>query len=279
MLFLMIAMVPTLRQLVLGLSATVLLQGCGPAANQNPVSNTDSRADSANVLTLNIATEPTFPPFEYEGEDGKLEGFDLDLMSAIAEAGEFEVVYESLPFDGIIPALQSGTVDGAISAITITAERAQVVDFSRPYFRSGLSIAVAINNTTIETIEDLTDQKIAVQIGTTGADQAATIPGAQISTFDSTATALQELANGNVDAVINDAPVTLEAIALGNLTNVKVVGTFLTEEFYGIALPKGSEHLDTIDTALETILQDGTYDQIHQKWFGPVSGELPDTAL
>jgi len=90
---------------------------------------------------------------------------------------------------------------------------------------------------------------------------------------------LQELANGNVDAVINDAPVTLDAIASGNIDGLKVVGELLTTEYYGIALPKGSENVALINDALMTMMEDGTYAEIYQKWFGEEPAELPESAF
>jgi arginine/lysine/histidine/glutamine transport system substrate-binding/permease protein len=92
--------------------------------------------------------------------------------------------------------------------------------------------------------------------------------------------ALQELSNGNADAVINDAPATLDAISTGNIGGVKVVGELLTEEFYGIAMPKDSPNLEALNTALGELIANGTYDTIYEKWFGttPV-GTLPETAF
>jgi arginine/lysine/histidine/glutamine transport system substrate-binding/permease protein len=144
-----------------------------------------------------IGTEPTFPPFEMKGDTGdELIGFDIDLMNAIGEAADREIQFVSLPFDGLIPALQSNTIDAAISGMTITSERAQTIDFSRPYFEAGLAIAVREDTTDIESFEDLQGKGIAVQIGTTGADQAASVEGATVSTFDNAPLALQELTNG-----------------------------------------------------------------------------------
>ncbi|MEJ1932778.1 basic amino acid ABC transporter substrate-binding protein, partial [Nostoc sp. NIES-2111] len=182
---------------VVGLSC-LLLTACSGSFNQGK--------------TLRVATEPAFPPFEFVGQDGNLQGFSIDLMNAIAHAASFKVDFQSLPFDGIISALQSKTVDAAISSITITAERSKTVSFSRPYFKAGLAIAIRSDNQNITSFDSLKNKKIAVQIGTTGADKAKNIPGVQIRSFDSAPLALQELANGNVDAVINDAPVTLYAI-------------------------------------------------------------------
>ncbi|VEP14233.1 Polar amino acid ABC transporter inner membrane subunit [Hyella patelloides LEGE 07179] len=226
---------------------------------------------------LKVGTEPAFPPFEMQAPDSnELTGFDIDLFRAIGEEVGLEIQFQSMPFDGLIPALQSKTIDAAISGMTITAERAQTVDFSRPYFQSGLAIAINKENKgEISSFEDLENKRIAVAIGTTGAKQAETIAGAKISTFDNSAIALQELSNGNADAVVNDAPVTLYAIKISNLNNVEVVGELLTEEYYGIALPKNSPNLEKVNDGLDRLLQSGRYRELYQKWFAGEPAELP----
>lgn len=227
--------------------------------------------------TLKVATEPAFPPFESQAQGGGLEGFDIDLMRAIGKAAGFEVQFVSLPFDGIIPALQAKTVDAAISSITMNADRSQTVSFSRPYFKAGLAIAIKADNNDIISLDSLKNKSIAVQIGTTGAGEAKKVPGAKIRTFDSAPVALQELLNGNVEAVINDAPVTLYAINTNNLKGLKIIEQLLTEEYYGIATAKNSPHLDTINQGLTSILNNGTYEQIYQKWFAAKPPELPES--
>ena len=223
-----------------------------------------------------VGTEPAFPPFEMKDEaTGDLTGFDIELMTAMGEAAGREVKFITLPFDGLIPALQSKTISAAISGMTITAERAQTIDFSRPYFKAGLAIAVQESNDSITSLDDLKGKRIAVAIGTTGADQAAQVEGATVSTFDNSPLALQELLNGRVDAVVNDLPVTLYAIREANLTGLKVVGELVTEEYYGIALPKNSENLEAMNTALETLLENGTYAEIYRRWFSADPPELP----
>lgn len=263
-----------LRHVLMGLLSFVCIvsfAACGPT-----VSTTGGGSGSG---ILRVATEPAFPPFESQAAGGGLEGFDIDLMNAIGEAAGLKVEFQSLPFDGIIPALQAGTVDAAISAMTITPERAQTVSFSRPYFKAGLAIAVQANNTTITSLDSLKNKKIAVQIGTTGADAAKKVEGSQVRAFDSAPLALQELSNGNVDAVINDAPVTLYAIKSGNIPGVKVVGgQLLTEEFYGIAAPKDSPNLEKINSGLKTLIDNGKYAEIYKKWFGSEPPTLPEKA-
>ncbi|MGC1305897.1 MAG: basic amino acid ABC transporter substrate-binding protein [Phormidesmis sp.] len=244
-----------LRNAALGLLATGVLAACGGDGG-------------AGGDTWTVGTEPAFPPFESVGEGDELVGFDIDLMNAIGEKAGKTVSFDSLPFDSLIPALQTGSIDAAISGMTITEERQATVDFSDPYFDAGLAIAVAEGNTDIKTLEDLEGKKIAAQIGTTGASTAESVADATVTTFDSAPLALQELANGNVDAVVNDAPATLDAIKTGNIPGIEVVGELLTEESYGIALPKGSENAEAINTALAEIRADGTYAEIYEKWFG-----------
>lgn len=250
----------------------VLLTNCG--GNNSSTSGTGDTGGAAKTLT--VGTEPAFAPFEFKGTNGELQGFSIDLMNAIAKSAGFTVNFQSLPFDGLIPALQGKTIDAAISSMTITKERSQTVDFSRPYFKAGLAIAVRSDNQDITNFVSLENKRIAVQIGTTGAEEAKKVAGAKISSFDSAPLALQELKNGNVDAVINDAPVTLYAIKTANLSGIKVVGQLLTEEFYGIATAKNSPNLATINQGLGTVLSNNTYAQIYKKWFNAEPPKLPE---
>ncbi len=239
-----------LRRAAVGFLAASVLSACGGGQNDN---------------TLRVGTEPAFPPFE-STESGEIVGFDIDLLNAIGEKAGKTIEFESLPFDGLIPALQGGSIDAAVSGMTITEERAKTVDFSDPYFDAGLAIAVRDSTTNIQSLDDLEGKKIAVQIGTTGAATAEGVPNTEVSTFDSAPLALQELANGNVDAVVNDAAVTDYAIQSGNIPGISIVGQVLTDESYGIALPKGSENLEAINTALAELKADGTYDALYEKW-------------
>jgi arginine/lysine/histidine/glutamine transport system substrate-binding and permease protein len=242
-----------LRSVLLGALSAGLIAACGGG---NETSN-----------VWKVGTEPAFPPFESVGDGDQLIGFDIDLMNAIGEKAGKTIEFQSLPFDGLIPALQSGSIDAAISGMTITEERAETVSFSEPYFDAGLAIAVHKDTKDIQSLEDLKGKRIAVQLGTTGADKANAVPDAQVSTFDSAPLALQELSNKKVDAVINDSPVTLDAIATGNIPNINVVGELLTEEKYGIALPKDSPNLEALNAALAEIKADGTYAELYKKWF------------
>lgn len=242
-----------IKSAALGLCAVGLLTACG--------------GDNTDNSVWSVGTEPGFPPFESMNAEGEIEGFDIDLMTAIGEKSGKTIEFQNLPFDSLISALQGGTIDAAISGMSIKPERAEVVDFSDPYFSAGLAIAVMESNTDINELADLQGKRIAAQIGTTGASTAESVADATVTTFDNAPLALQELANGNVDAVINDAPATEEAIESGSIPGIKIVGEVLTAESYGIALPKGSENLAAVNAGLAAIKADGTYAELYRKWF------------
>ena len=229
--------------------------------------------------TWTVGTDPTFPPFEFRNpSSGAITGFDVELVEAIGKKSGHAIAWVPLPFDGLIPALQSRSVDAAISAMTITPERARAIDFSRPYFKAGQAIVVRNNGPSFNTLAELKNRRIAVQIGTTGAQEAEKIPGAQVSSFDTTPTALQELANGNADAVVSDVPAILYAIDQAKLIGLRISGEHLSTEYYGIALPTNSPIAPAINQALDELIQGGQYAELYQKWFGAEAPVLPDRA-
>ena len=234
---------------------------------------------TATGAAWKVGTDPTFPPFELrDSSNGQVTGFDLDLIKAIGQEAGHPIQVVPMPFDGIIPALQANSINAAISAITITAQRARSIDFSRPYFKAGQAIVVRVKGPSYTSLEQLKGRRIAVQIGTTGAIAAARVPGAQVSSFDSTPLALQELANGNADAVVSDVPAILYAVQQANLTGLRISGENLSTEYYGIALPTRSPITAQIDAALGSLMESGQYAEIYRRWFDAEPPTLPPSA-
>ena len=116
---------------------------------------------------IKVGTNAEYPPFESVDASGKIVGFDMDLVTAIAKAAGFEVEFVNTRWDGIFVALASGEFDAVSSAATITEERKQTVNFSDPYFNAGQMIAVK-QDSAIKTPDDLNGKKVGVQLGTTG---------------------------------------------------------------------------------------------------------------
>ncbi|MDR3643928.1 MAG: basic amino acid ABC transporter substrate-binding protein [Clostridia bacterium] len=236
---------------------SLALVGCGQQAPAKP-------------KVLNVGSDTAFAPFEFQDEKSKeYVGFDMDLIKAIGKQMGYEVKVQGMNFDGLIPALEAGSVDAVISAMTITDERAKKVNFSKPYYKSGLTIVVKPDNDTIKEFKDLDGKRIAVQIGTTGADEAKKVKDAKIREFNTAPEAFLELRAGGVDAVVNDLPVNEYYIAQMGGKDGKIVGKPLTAEDYGIATAKKNTELaQQIDKALDELKKNGEYEKIYIKWFG-----------
>lgn len=242
--------------------------GCAKKAADNSA----SQAPAAKPV-LNVGTEATYAPFEYT-ENNDYAGFDMDLIRAIGAAEGMDVKINPLGFDALIPAVQAGTVDCCISAMTIKEDRAKVVDFSNPYFTAGLIVAVAQNNTTINGLDDLKGKRLAAEVGTTGLDASNAVkakdPKTTVKVFDSVGEAFMELEKGGVDAVINDAPVTSYYTQTKGKDQIKTVGAvFQATDQYGIGIKKGNTDLvNKINDGLAKVKASGQYDTIYKKWFG-----------
>ena len=243
------------------MAVAALVAGCGA----------DQKAADSNVLK--VGTNADFAPFEFQDENGKeYQGFDMDLIRAIGEEMGCKVEISNIQFDGLIPAIQAGNIDVAITGMTINDERKQNVLFSDPYYKSGLSIIVAKDNNEIKTFQDLKGKKVAVQIGTTSAAEVNKIGGVEVKEFNSSADTFMELRAKGVDAVVNDRPVNDYYILKSGETNVKALPELLTSEDYGIAMAKDNAEMQKkVNEALKKLHDNGKYDEIFTKWFGSTS--------
>lgn len=215
---------------------------------------------------LLVGTDATYPPFESKDETGKLVGYDIDLMDEICDKLGARCEYVVVPFDGIISGLNSEKYDAIISSFTITPEREQVIDFSRPYYNASQSISVRLDRQDINSLIDLKGKKIGVQLGTTGELLAKKVEGAEVISFDNIGAAFIDLENGKLDAIVNDRPTSQRIIALRG--GAKIVGPDLSSENYGIAVRKGEKRLlDAINNSLTSLELSGKLEDLNKKWF------------
>lgn len=218
---------------------------------------------------LVVATDATFPPFEYVEEESKaIIGFDIDLMDAIAERAGLDIRYQNVAWDPLLAGMADCQYDMAISAMTITPERAEQFSFSDPYINAGQIIAVQAGNDTISGPDDLAGATIGAQIGTTGAMEAEAIADATVKVYDTYELAFLDLANGQIDAVIADYP-TAVAFVNQNADSLQVVGEVFTDENYGIAFCMGNDDLIAqVNAALNELQAEGFIDQLVVEWYG-----------
>lgn len=249
----------------------------GGEAGTEPAGGTTAAVEGAqDGKPITVASDIAYRPFEFT-QDGEPVGFDIDLMNEIGERAGLQVEFQNVTFDGIIQGLNNGLYDAAISAMTITEERAQQVDFSEPYFNADQSLLVK-SGSDIQSTDDLADKRVGVQLGTTGAAEAQALADegkiAEVRRFDTIEDAFTALENDQVQAVINDFPVSADKAKTSN-GSLEVVETIPTGEQYGIAFPKDSELVDPVNQALQEIKEDGTYAEIYEKWFGQEPEEIP----
>jgi ABC-type amino acid transport substrate-binding protein len=257
-------------------------------ADADADAETDADGDAegdADTGDLGLATEGqllvgsdiNFAPFEFYEGDVEM-GFDIDLLNEIADRVGVETTYENVSFDTIFTQLAAGQYDAIISAITITEERDETIDFSSPYFSANQALAGAEGGS-VSGVADLTgDLVVAVQSGTTGEDYAeANFTDVTIDAFPSSTDAFNALAAGQVDAVFIDIPVVQEQVATGDVVLLEEV---VTGELYGIGVPEGNSALkDAIDDALAEMIEDGTYAEIFSTWFPDDDVDLAISAI
>ena len=213
-----------------------------------------------------------FAPFESMSTDGKIEGFDVDVMNAMAKVGGFNVEYKHQPWEGLFATLGNGDADAVISAVTITDERKQQMSFTEPYYAI-TQIVLVPQGKNVATVEDLKKlDKIGVITGNTGDLAAQKILGAtseKIVRYEAFPLAAKEVETGSVDAVISDSAVVADYVKKkGDKGFTMVEVPDFTVEYYGIAVRQDDKALmDKINSGLKKIQASGEYDKISDKYF------------
>lgn len=255
-----------LKYLLLSLALTTTIVSCTKKSETSSTNDLNQAADE-----LIVGTDAAYAPFEFENPDKSIQGFDIDLINAIATKAGFKIKIVNTPWEGLFNQLASGDRDILISAITISTERKNVMAFSEPYFEAVQVIALPAKSK-VTKFSDLKKLKVGVQIGTTGDEVVSGLLGksnANIKRFEGTPLALQELSNGGVDAVVADNGVIRNFLANNTGTFKTLSDTSFSKEYYGIAVKHGrNELLKKINEALAVIKADGTYDAIYKKYFG-----------
>jgi polar amino acid transport system substrate-binding protein len=254
------------------------LAACG---KQEPAPASGSTAATAAKVYV-VGTDAAYAPFESQNEKGEIVGFDIDVVGAVAKKAGLEVKFVNTPWEGIFNALNQGDRDLLVSAITITDQRRQTMDFTNPYFDAHQLIAVKADSK-VARFDDLKPLKVGVQTGTTGDEAVTKLQGRNsqnIKRFESTPLALKELEAGGVDAVVADNGVVVNYVANNAGSKFKTVSDagFVPEQ-YGIAVRKGNAALlARLNDGLAGIKADGTYQRLYGKYFGAGDAAAPAPA-
>ncbi|NHT75348.1 amino acid ABC transporter substrate-binding protein (PAAT family) [Rhizobium sp. PP-F2F-G38] len=224
---------------------------------------------------ITIGTEGAYPPFNVLEADGSLTGFDIDIAKALCVEMKAECTFVTQDWDGAIPALIAKKYDAFIASMSITAERKQQVDFSEKYYNTPPAIAVPKDSPITEATEAGLDGKtLGAQSSTTHSNYAeAHMKKAELKLYPTSDEYKLDIANGRIDAVIDDVVVLSEWLKTTDGDCCKLLGTLpidpvINGEGAGIALRKGDNDLrEKFNTAIKAIRANGKYKEINDKYF------------
>jgi polar amino acid transport system substrate-binding protein len=253
---------PVIAALAL-VAAVLVAAGCG---DDNGGGGGGSGLNTLTKGELKVGSDIPYKPFEF-GQAPDYQGFDVDVVNEVAKRLDLTAKFVKTPFDTIFRNLAQGKFDMVASASTITPEREKEVDFSDSYFPADQSLMVK-RGSDIKTVADVNGKVIGAQLGTTGADYARKSTKAKsVRTYDLIDDAFNALEAGQVEAVINDCPVSKYAERAHK--NLVVVQAIQTNELYGFAFANGSDALRTaFNKELAKVREDGDLQKISDKWLG-----------
>jgi glutamine transport system substrate-binding protein len=227
-------------------------------------------AGALQAKTLIVGCDTGFKPFVFIGPDGSYTGFDIELWESIAKRLKLDYKLERMAFKDLIPALVNKKIDVALAGITIISQREKQIDFSFPYYESGLRILVRAGDNQISDIGDLDQKVVATKQGTTSAKFVNNIQTGQVRLFRTIDEAYRALQKGRVDAVIFDSPSILNYIHADGKDIAKIVGRSHQRQYYGIAFQQGSDLREKVSIEILKYIEEGYYDIVFRKWFGYV---------
>lgn len=237
-------------------------------------------ATSAHAADLTVGANIGNVPWEFEDGDGKVVGFEIDLVNEVAKRLGKSVEFVNTPFNGLFPAVQSGRINMAVSSITITDKRLQSVSFAQPYYDSDQSLTVTAASG-ITGLKDMGGKVVGVDTGSTGDMWAEankeTHKLGEIRRFEGLSPAMLDLVAGRVDGYISDIPALLYYVK--DKPELKVVERIPTGEKYSIMFNKGDPLAAEVNTVITTLKGEGFIAQLHEKWFGAKAEDTTSTVM
>ena len=256
----------TVATLSIGLAA------CGSDKKAATPSNNSTTSTPAPAKTVTVAVENQYPPFNYINKDTKKgEGFDYDVWAEICKRINCKPEFKQASFEGMIQAVGDKQFDVAADGITITPERAKVVDFSDGYIAVNETLIVKKGESRFTTLDAFKagTYKIGTQTGTTNYDTSVKEYGkGRTKAFETFPFAVQAMLNGDVDAVLIDDTAGQGYVGADRGKIEQMNGTLKSDEL-GFIFPKGSAILAQVNKALKDMKADGSFKKITDKYFDP----------
>ncbi len=241
------------------LFATFCLTACKTDAGDTSLS------DVKKSGVIRVATDDTYPPLEWN-DNGKITGYDIDIMTEVASRLGVKAEFISSKWDGLLTGLQGKQYDAVISCMNITPDREKEANFVE--YQQWLQVIVMSTGAEpVDTLEGLEGKTIAVQMATTSEDMAKSVKDAQVTSFESFDTTFMELKNRRCDAIVIDEPVGMY-YQKKEPESFTITGSAGERAPVGIATRKGATELtEAISQAIADMREDGAAQGIFDKWF------------
>jgi len=248
------------------------LTACGGSQPEDCLGTADDAIVDLDCREITIAMENAYLPVNYvELDTGEPGGWDYEAWDEICTRLHCTPVYTEAAWEGMIQAVADGQFDAAADGITITEDRAEIVDFSMGYISLEQRLLVRLDEERISSIDDIiADENLGLgtQTGTTNYETASKfLPEERIQAFEQFPFAVQALIAGDIDAVMID-DVAGQGYVGENADKVKLVGDSLSSDYLGFIYPKGSDLVGPVDQALESMMADGFLEELNKKFFG-----------
>jgi polar amino acid transport system substrate-binding protein len=251
---------------------TIALTACGGAEVEGCLGTAEDALVDLECREVTFAVENAYLPFNYISlETGEAEGWDYDVFNEVCARLHCKPVYVEAAWDGMIQAVADGQFDMAGDGITITDERAEIVDFSEGYISLEQRLLVRLGEDRFGDLDEFVagDFQMGTQTGTTNYETAILyLPEERINAYETFPFAVQSLIAGDVDAVIID-DVAGQGYMGENADKVELVGPSIESQWLGFIYPLGSDLVDPVNQALASMKSDGFLAEVNLKYFGP----------
>lgn len=263
---------------IIGVLGTSLI-ACGRSSSQASSESSGKETEAKGTIEkkeLVIGLDDTFVPMGFKDENGELVGFDVELAKAVCEKLGKEYKFQAIDWSMKETELNSGNIDLIWNGYSISDERKEKVDFSKPYL-DNKQIIVTLADSSINKKADLEGKKVGAQNQSTAVDAVKAdesniiekFDGGDLVTFENNNDALMDLEAGRLDAIVVDEILARYYIEARGSEKYKILDENFGDEQYGVGIRKGdTEFVDAFNKALDEVVADGTAGEISKKWFG-----------
>ncbi|MBZ4662579.1 MAG: extracellular solute-binding protein family 3 [Caloramator sp.] len=254
-----------MKKFILGLTlliSALFLASCSKALVSN---------NASKIVVVGL--DDTFAPMGFKNEKGEIVGFDVDLAKEVFKRLGYEVKFQPIDWAMKESELNSKKIDAIWNGYTITEERKEKVDFTKPYLVNR-QVIVVLKDSIINKKSDLEGKRVAAQLNSSSQEAVEKDKGivskfkdGKLNLYETNNDALMELESGRIDAVVVDEILARYYIKLKGEDKFKILEDNFGEEEYGIGFRKGDELKDKVDKTLEEMKKDGTFEKIYSNWF------------